>query len=115
MIWYDNYNIGDEQIDSQHQQLAKTIRTLQKSLVNGRFSPEAGETLKFLVDYTKHHFSEEEALMEKINYDGLEAHRVLHKKLVAQVVEILLDLKKGHRLDAYEIIDFHTDWLTHHI
>ncbi len=115
MIWYDNYNIGVEEIDTQHQKLAATIRKLQKSLANGRFSPGAGETLKFLVEYTRKHFSDEEALMAEINYEELEAHQELHKKLVAQIVEILLDLKKGRRLDAYELIDFLTDWLIHHI
>lgn len=43
------------------------------------------------------------------------AHKELHKKLGAQVVEILLAHKKGHRLDAHELIDFLTDWLIHHI
>lgn len=115
MIWYDNYNIGIEQVDLQHQKLAKTVRKLQKSLVNGRFSPEAGETLKFLVEYTKEHFSAEEDLMAKIGYDELESHQKLHKKLIQQVVDILLGLKKGKNVDAYELIDFLTDWLIHHI
>ena len=115
MIWYDNYNIGIEQVDKQHQKLAKTIRKLQKSLVNGRFSPETGETLKFLVEYTKEHFGTEEALMEKVGYEELEAHKKLHHKLVQQVVDILLGLKKGKKIDAYELIDFLTDWLINHI
>ncbi len=115
MIWYDNYNIGVEQVDKQHRQLAKTIKKLQKSLTQGRFTPETGETLKFLVDYTKHHFAEEEALMEDIGYEEIDHHRKLHKKLVNQVVEILLNLKKGKQIDAYELIDFLTEWLTNHI
>lgn len=115
MIWYNNYNIGVEQVDQQHQQLAKTISKLQKSLKQGRFTPETGETLKFLVRYTKEHFQDEEALMAKINYTEIEQHKKLHKKLVDQVVDILLDLKKGKQLDAYELIDFLTDWLINHI
>ena len=115
MNWYDNYNIGVDQVDKQHQQLAKTIRKLQQSLANGRFTPQTGETLKFLVEYTKEHFSAEEALMEEINYDEIEVQKLQHKKLVAQVVDILRDLKKGKMIDAYELIDFLTDWLINHI
>lgn len=115
MNWYDNYNIGIEEVDTQHQKLAKTIRKLQKSLVNGRFTPETGETLKFLVEYTREHFNAEEALMAKVGYDDIEAHKKLHKKLVAQVVEILINLKKGKKIDAYELVDFLTDWLINHI
>ena len=102
-------------MDRQHKKLAKTIRKLQKSLVDGRFTTEAGETLKFIVEYTKEHFSDEEALMAEINYDEIEPHKKLHQKLVAQVVDILLDLKKGKNIDAYELIDFLTDWLMNHI
>ena len=115
MNWYANYNIGVEKIDEQHQKLAKTIRKLQHSLANGRFTPETGATLKFLVEYTKVHFADEEALMVDINYEELDSHQALHKKLVSQVVDILLDLKKGKVIDAYELLDFLTNWLTKHI
>ena len=115
MIWYDNYNIGVEHIDRQHQQLAKTIKKLQKSLSKGRFTPEAGEALKFLVHYTQEHFRAEEELMAKIGYKDLAAHRLLHKKLEQQIIDILLDLKKGKQIDAYELVDFLIDWLIHHI
>ncbi len=115
MIWYDNYNIGVAEVDKQHQQLAKTIKKLQNSLSQGRFTSETGETMRFLVDYTKRHFQEEEALMEKIGYEEIVQHRKLHEKLVGQVVQILLDLKKGKNIDAYELVDFLTDWLINHI
>ncbi len=115
MIWYDNYNIGIERIDKQHQQLAKTIRKLQQSLVNGQFCNEAGETLKFIATYTKEHFNDEEALMEEVNYDDLKKHKILHEKLITQVVDILLTLKKGKHIDPYELIDFLTEWLRNHI
>jgi len=40
-----------------------------------------------LVDYTVHHFSAEEKLMEKYNYAALVAHRAEHKALTAKVME----------------------------
>lgn len=115
MIWYDNYNIGVPQVDKQHRQLAKTITKLQDSLANGRVTPATGEALKFMVDYTKQHFQDEEKLMEEIQFEEISHHKELHRKLVNQVVEILTSLKKGKQIDSFQLIDFLTDWLINHI
>ena len=56
MKWLEKYNIGVEEIDNQHRKLARILTVLKQS-----FSKEedAVKTLKFLVEYTKQHFSDE--------------------------------------------------------
>lgn len=115
MEWYDSYNIGVDEIDRQHRELVHMISRLQVTLADGDIKQEVGNALRFLVDYTKRHFADEERIMESINYAELPRHKELHKKFVNDVVLILMDLKKGKAVDPLVFIDFLTDWLINHI
>ncbi|GAB4275696.1 MAG: hypothetical protein Kow0029_17100 [Candidatus Rifleibacteriota bacterium] len=71
--------------------------------------------LRFLVGYTRYHFSAEEAFMKQIGYPLLEEHRIIHDQLIEKVTRILLDLKEGKVIDAKTIGEFLTDWVKNHI
>jgi hemerythrin-like metal-binding protein len=113
--WYDDYNIDVELIDSQHQELVKMITRLQDALSAGSINYESATVLKFLVEYTQKHFKDEEKVMATIDFAELENHRKLHGRLIEEIRNILLDLKKGKPIHAYELIDFLTSWLMNHI
>lgn len=115
MEWYDDYNIDVELIDKQHQELVKVVSRLQQSLSSGAINTEIASTLKFLVQYTQQHFHDEEQLMRSIAFSELENHQRLHGKLIAEIKDILIGLKKGKSVDHYDLIDFLTNWLINHI
>jgi hemerythrin len=68
-----------------------------------------------LVDYTVHHFSAEEKLMEKYNYAGLVARRAEYKSLAAKVMEFKKEFDAGHTSIAVQLMTFLQDWLRNHI
>jgi hemerythrin len=115
MDWYDDYAIHVENIDRQHQELFQVVTRLQEALTAGAMHAEIAHALKFLVEYTRRHFHDEEELMEAIGFAELASHRQQHHKLIDDVRKILLDLKKGKAIHPYELIDFLTDWLINHI
>lgn len=115
MEWYDTYSIGVPEIDQQHKELVEMVSHLQSTLAHGTVTQELGGAMRFLVDYTKRHFADEEKFMESINYAELTHHRELHKKLINDVVFILMDIKKGKAFDPLAFIDFLTGWLINHI
>lgn len=115
MEWHEIYSIGVEPIDSQHKQLVHMVSRLQTTLAGGDINQEVANALRFLVDYTKRHFADEEKVMQEIDFEELDHHKELHKKLINDVVHILLDIKKGKTVDPYAFIDFLTDWLINHI
>lgn len=115
MDWYEEYNIGNDLIDHQHQELFKRVSRLQKALSSGAVNSEIAEMLKFLVAYTNQHFQDEEKVMASIAFSELENHRKLHESLTADVRQILVNLKKGKKIHPYELIDFLSDWLLNHI
>lgn len=115
MQWLDDYNIGVSNIDQQHKKLTNTLNRLQDSLTTTYIDKQMATTLKFMVSYTQHHFSEEEELMASIGYPDIDQHKTLHKHLINDVRGILLKLKKKEQINANELIDFLINWLKDHI
>ena len=79
LVWLDEYNIGVESIDKEHQRLFKIINKLfafsDEEKKNQRTCQEG---VKFFKGHAMKHFADEEAYMESIQYEGLEQHRKLH-------------------------------------
>ncbi len=115
MEWYDDYNIDVDLIDTQHQELVRVVTRLQEALSSGPVNTEIASALKFLVQYTQQHFHDEEEIMRAIRFEELEHHQKLHSKLIDEIKDILLAIKKGKGVNAYDLIDFLTDWLINHI
>jgi hemerythrin len=115
MEWKVGYDIGIDSIDNQHRQLVAIISRLEASLSTASENKEMGNALKFLVDYTKQHFSEEEAFMQEVGSPDYDHHKKLHKDLIQELMEMLLKLKRGKTIQPRELIRFLTDWLVNHI
>ena len=115
MKWQKDYNIGITVIDEQHRKLCSMLTNLETSIESDNVYQVMGEILKELVQYTKSHFREEERVMQRISYPDFEKHKKLHKDLVDEIVTILVDLKHGKEISAFELITFLQKWLRDHI
>lgn len=80
LIWKDEYNIGVDIIDNEHQRLFQIINNLLTLGKEKRSNPKAYQDgIKFLKEHAMSHFENEELYMQSINYEELETHRRLHK------------------------------------
>lgn len=78
--WKDEFKIGVEVIDKEHQKLFKIINKLlafKEDEATRQWACREG--IKFFKKHAVSHFADEEAYMDSINYEGLEQHRHLHK------------------------------------
>ena len=85
MEWTDKLATGIITIDSQHKELFKRINNLVLAIKQQRCKSEIDGTIKFLDDYARVHFSDEEKHMSDTNYGGLEEQREDHKKYLAML------------------------------
>lgn len=77
--WRDEFNIGVDIIDKEHQRLFKIINKLFMFKDEGKDDQwTCQEGIKFFKGHTMKHFAEEEAYMQSIGYAGLEQHRLIH-------------------------------------
>ncbi len=90
LVWKDEYNIGVDIIDKEHERLFKIINKLF------RFSDEKNksqwacqEGIKFFKDHAVKHFAEEEEYMESVGYERLEVHRHIHEEFRVRTIPAL--------------------------
>ena len=88
MKWDEKFATGIRTIDSQHKELFKRINNLVVAIKEHRCKAEIDGTIKFLDDYARVHFADEEKYMRETNYRGMEEQRVDHKRFLAALAEL---------------------------
>ena len=79
-VWQDEFEIGVESIDREHQRLFKIINKLFAFREEEKDSQWAcQEGIKYFKDHAMKHFADEEAYMLSIDYEGLAEHRRIHR------------------------------------
>ncbi|MGE5172903.1 MAG: bacteriohemerythrin [Betaproteobacteria bacterium] len=120
MEWTEKLATGITTIDSQHKELFRRINNLVTAIKQHRCKSEIDGTIKFLEDYARIHFSEEEKHMAETNYGGLEAQRKDHKKYLTALAELKkqasLPRVKGSSYDLSATTNqVVVDWIVAHI
>jgi len=115
MVWTDEYAVGVDEIDEQHQRLFKMINDLNEAMALGQGKNVLDRILSGLVDYVGRHFQTEEYYMEKANYPELETHREIHTRLTHKVHEYVDRFNTGEVGLGVELLNFLQDWLKKHI
>lgn len=118
----DKYKTGIEMVDDEHRRLFEIIAET-KDVIDSEFLADKYDHIMNLLDqlreYTEFHFKDEEVLMEKIGYPGLEVQKRAHAAFVERLVEI--DFKDLDNMDdnqqeyLLELIQFLVSWLSNHI
>ena len=115
MSWSAGLSVNIKQIDDQHKKLIGMINELHKAMKLKKSNSAMGSILDRLADYTVTHFATEEKLFAQYGYSEEKAHVELHRKLVAQVVDIQKKFKSGNAMISMELMSFLKDWLVNHI
>ena len=68
-----------------------------------------------LLEYAGYHFTEEERLMERVNYPDLPAHHLHHEKLVDLVHRHRAQLESGAPGADAQALEFVKTWLLSHV
>jgi hemerythrin len=112
--WKAQYSVNNPEIDAQHRRLFELINDLHASMSSGA----RGETVRVveeLVAYTRFHFRFEEELMERSGYEGVEAHKQVHRAMVGQVEKFRIEAGRTGASVSVQLMSFLKNWLSKHI
>jgi len=113
--WSGKYSLGNESIDNDHRRLFELAGSVL-STMNGRAKlVDTAGAFDRLIEFARHHFSEEEALLEQYGYADLEAHSRHHEKLIAQISDMRLTLDNDEGMSNERFREFFGEWLINHI
>ena len=90
LVWKDEYNIGVDIIDREHQRLFRIINKLFAfSDEKNKSQWACQEGIKYFKDHAAKHFVDEEKYMASIGYEGLESHGRLHREFREKTLPLL--------------------------
>ncbi|MBP2653302.1 MAG: iron-binding protein, hemerythrin [Firmicutes bacterium] len=118
-LWKEEYRLGIEIIDEQHQRLMdiadRASALLRNELITDKYD-KIVDILQELKDYTIYHFASEEDYMKNIGYGKLLSHKVEHDDFVAKISNIdLSKIDNNQNLYLLELLDFVAKWIGSHI
>ena len=113
--WKQEYSVGNDLMDEQHQVLIEMINKLHDAMKIGKGNVEAGHIVTEMIDYSVMHFSMEEELMKKFAFTGLSDHKIEHKAFMTKADEFRKQINTGSFTLSMEVANFLKDWLTNHI
>jgi hemerythrin len=115
LAWDSAYSIGVDAIDEQHRRLFEISNRFYDAWRVRAGRDELCRIFDELLEYTRYHFAEEEALMQRIGYPGLAQHHRAHEELVDLVGRFRRQLESGTSGVETEALEFVKTWLNIHV
>lgn len=112
--WKDEFSIGLQEIDEQHQALFELINRLWTAIVKQASTEEILKIVMDLERYTLSHFTAEETFMRVSEYPGFPQHKKEHEEFVARIAKERQSVTGGKTI-SLDLIQFLKDWLINHI
>ncbi|MCI9157069.1 MAG: response regulator [Lawsonibacter sp.] len=116
--WREEYNIGVDIVDQEHQRLFRIINKLfafSEEEKDNQWTCQEG--IKYFKGHAVKHFADEEAYMASINYEGLEQHQRIHQDFRNNILPALeQELEQtGYSQEAMEhFLGVCAGWLVGH-
>ncbi len=114
LVWKEEYSIGHYQTDHEHKELISLANKVIAFSNNGEHLDKIKAAIKALGDYSKIHFRNEEAYMERIRYPELEEHKARHSELIDRMNAVITGNSKlddlVHQLKRLMVV-----WVIEHI
>ncbi|MEJ2394382.1 MAG: bacteriohemerythrin [Candidatus Thiodiazotropha sp.] len=120
LVWRDDWLLGFESLDGQHLELVEILNELHRYLVHDGVSRhvDRGELcrkLLHLLQMTRRHFEDEEALMLTHDYAGVEEHHREHALLVAELHDCIREIDTGHKPFTLATLTALKHWQIDHV
>ena len=112
--WKEEYSVGIEEIDDQHQHMVGIINDLFYIINNKEFD-KVDEIYERASQYAKYHFDTEEKYFEEFEYGDTEAHIAQHNKYNEKILEFSKQYNQNDTPMSFQVIDFLEDWWINHI
>ncbi len=117
ITWTPEYEVGLEEVDSQHRSIIEKINALSSGDGTEQNDSVALRLLEELSDYVRHHFKTEEALMVRggCDHDFEVRHRSEHAYYRGVLRDFMNDYIDGRSRITSSFLEYLVHWLLHHI
>ena len=112
--WRDDFKIGIEEVDFEHQELIELINDSYNEAKKEGSTLAVMDCLGEIFAKTSAHFALEEKEMRALKYDQYEDHKEDHEQLLDSIRDIMDEYEDISTLDEKEFGQRLTDWFVNH-
>ena len=112
--WRDEFKIGIEEVDFEHQELIELINELYSETKKVDSTMAVMDCLGEIFAKISAHFALEEKVMRDLQYDQYEDHKEDHELLLDSIMDIMDEYADDSRLDEEEFADRLNNWFVKH-
>lgn len=113
--WTEEFSVGIDHIDKQHQKWISIVNELHDSIMEGRAISTLEGLVKDMEEYTDFHFSKEEEMLEKAGWPELDRHKRIHFSFKQQITNLKHDILSGEIVLRSQVMSIIKSWLVEHI
>ncbi len=100
-------DIGVAEIDDGHHRLITHYRTLLRMVKRDHDPHKFALMYHIFIQRMRRHFEREDRFMEEIGYDDCDHHRLLHRKLMRDAEDFLVDLvRRNDKAEAVAVTTY---------
>ena len=115
LSWSNQYQIGNDLIDTEHEELFRLINKFHSHWTESQNRQEIARILNQLIVYTETHFRHEEQIMEDAGFPKLEQHRKIHEAMIDTIFQLQRSYEERDLHLEMHTIKFIKSWLIEHI
>ena len=112
--WQERYLIGHPRIDREHRLFFDIVAAFSEGCRQRLGRDALISLLEEVLLFAKFHFRSEENVMRALGFEGLQAHRELHRQLIDRLGRMIVGVKLG-RYAPTEVEEFLVKWLVRHV
>ena len=112
--WNDEFNLGIEEVDSEHRDLVALINALHEAMLAGTGRVDIVEGISEIYTLVSKHFQREEAFMRETRYLAYAEHKEDHEVLLDDLREIMEQVRSGGHYAETRLSDDLQYWFSEH-
>lgn len=112
--WNDRYLTGVKEIDAQHKYFVTLVNELHAKVQQHQIEEIKAVLAPKLVDYVRKHFNDEERIMRRHNYPGLQEQIKAHQEILRNVEAIVSSDAEAFPM-AMKLMRLTTKWFLDHV
>jgi len=112
--WKEEFKIGIEEVDFEHQELIELINESFAEVQRTNSSFAVMDFLGEIFEQISAHFALEEKVMKSLRYDGYEEHKRDHERLLDTIRDIMDDYLFVQEIDEKVFGQQLRDWFVNH-
>jgi hemerythrin-like metal-binding protein len=114
LSWREDYSVGIDAVDHEHQELIDLINRLHQQLVGANAKVTVPAFFGDLLKGISAHFALEEKFMREQGYQRLASHKADHERLLDELRDIMEAFETSEEIDSVELALRLDTWFTRH-